>query len=64
MMADVDLQNMTDTETADLAVRCLDSLILADKVQAVLKAFASDEDRQELMSWLESEKEDEEEDDE
>lgn len=57
----IDLGKLTDAETAELAVRCLDTLTLADKVQTVLKAFHSAEERAELSEWLESEGEEEEE---
>lgn len=48
----VDLQSMSDVEIGELAVRCLDALSLSERVQAVLKAVHSKDDRDELIEWL------------
>lgn len=52
-MADpVDISNMLDEEIAALATRCLDALSLADRIQAILSALHSDDDREELRAWI------------
>jgi hypothetical protein len=46
---------MTEEETAELAGEALAELPLAARVQAVLKAFDSDE-REELAAWLDDDR--------
>lgn len=57
MAETIDISSLSDDQLADLAVRCLDSLSLSQKVQAVLHAFHGEEERNELASWLEEEPE-------
>jgi hypothetical protein len=47
-----DIGHLTQEETAALAIECLDTLPLEQRVQAVLRAFDPDE-RDELAHWLE-----------
>lgn len=58
----VDLNAMSDAEIADLAMRCMEVLELAEKVQVVVKVFHEEGDRAELASWLNEPEEEEEED--
>jgi hypothetical protein len=46
-----DIGHLTQDQTAALAIECLGLLALAQRVQAVLKAF-DDEERGELAAWL------------
>jgi hypothetical protein len=46
-----DIGHLTQDQTAALAIECLGLLTLAQRVQAVLKAF-DDEERGELAAWL------------
>ena len=50
-----DIGHLTLEETAALAIECLGMLTLDQKVQAVLKAFDSDE-KDELANWLDDDK--------
>lgn len=59
----VDLNAMSDAEIADLAMRCMEVLGLAEKVQVVVKVFHEEGDRAELSSWLSNEPDEEEEED-
>lgn len=60
MPTEVDLQEMTDAEIKALATRCLDSLNLAERIQAVLAAFHNEEEREELTQWIQTEAEEDE----
>jgi acylphosphatase len=51
----VDFGRLTQKETAELALEALAELMLDNRVQAVLKAFDSDE-RDELAAWLNDDK--------
>jgi acylphosphatase len=51
----VDFRRLTQKETAELALEALAELMLDNRVQAVLKAFDSDE-RDELAAWLNDDK--------
>lgn len=62
MPATINLEALTDEEIGELGTRCLDALNLADKVQAVVRAFRSEDEREELKTWLEPEPEEEDED--
>lgn len=63
-MADVDISKMSDSEVRDLATKCLEAISLQDRVQVVLVAFPEDSDKSELIQWLQTENEDEEEEEE
>lgn len=52
-MPKIDIGNLTQDETRELATECLSLLTLDQKVQAVLGAF-DDEERDELVAWLET----------
>lgn len=51
----VDYGRLTQEETAEMAVEALAELTLDNRVQAVLKAFDSDE-KDELANWLDDDK--------
>jgi hypothetical protein len=46
-----DIGDLTFEQTKELAETCLGVMPLSDRIQAVLAAF-NDEERQELMAWL------------
>lgn len=46
-----DIGNLTDEQTAELAVTCLDALPLHERVKVVVDVFV-DDDRAELLLWL------------
>ena len=47
-----DIGHLTQDQTAALAIECLGVLTLAERVQAVLKAFTNEDERGELTAWL------------
>ena len=51
-MALPSLDDLTGSETMDLAVLCLDNLTLNQKVQVILKAIPEGTEREELVMWL------------
>lgn len=56
-----DISALSDSEITDLATRCLDALPLDAKVQAVMKSFTENDERDELIAWLSEEPDAEEE---
>jgi hypothetical protein len=59
-MTAVNISEMADKEIQELAERCLDCLTLDVKVQTILKALHSQEERDELAEWLQDEEDEEE----
>jgi hypothetical protein len=54
-----DIGHLTQDQTAALAIECLGLLPLAERVQAVLKAFTDEDERGELTAWLADPEDDE-----
>jgi hypothetical protein len=51
-MATIDVGNLSSAEVKELAAECMGYLSLNERIQAVLKAFDSEE-REELARWIE-----------
>jgi hypothetical protein len=49
----IDITSLSSAEISDLAITCLEDLSLAERVQAILKSLHDNDDRKELLNWLE-----------
>jgi hypothetical protein len=49
-----DIGNLTEEQTQELAATCLGMLDLSGRIYVVLRAFDDDDDRAELLSWLDT----------
>lgn len=48
-----DVGRLTEKETIQIAIECLDALTLDMRIKAVLEVFAEGVEREELAAWLE-----------